>query len=183
MGLFDLFKKRDSSENHPNSSNDISDLQEEYIDDVTYVRAMKHMSSAPWHQYDILLASQGYGWDFMIRWADYMATADLENISQVTAGGLGTEEIDITEAYMSNNNKCLNLSELEIEKGTLSIAGISRVLHVPMKIVWINQTNTLRLFTIIDDDILIRKYVETIVRRTFGTKDGMKLGKPIPDGR
>ena len=173
MGIFDLFKKKDSSKNKIKSSTETANLKEEYIDDITYIRAISHVCSGPWNQYDILLASKGYGWD-------YMATADLENISQVTTGNLASEEIEITKAYKSNNNKCLNLPELETENGFLSIAGISKTLGAPMKIVWINQTNTLRLFTIIDET-LIRKYVETLVRRTFGTKNEMKLGKPIPE--
>ena len=117
----------------------------------------------------------------MIKWADYMADADLDNISQVTTGDLGEEEKEITESYVRNNKKCFNLSELATEKGVLSIAGISKVLGAPMKIVWINQTNTLRFFSIIDNETLIRKYAETVVRRTFGTENAMKLGKPIPD--
>lgn len=181
MGIFDLFKKKDSSKNKIKSSTETANLKEEYIDDITYIRAISHVCSGPWNQYDILLASKGYGWEYMINWADYMATADLENISQVTTGNLASEEIEITKAYKSNNNKCLSLPELETENGVLSIAGISKTLGAPMKIVWINQTNTLRLFTIIDDETLIRKYVETLVRRTFGTKNEMKLGKPIPE--
>ena len=34
--------------------------------------------------------------------------------------------------------------------------------------------------TMLDDEVLIKKYVETVIRRTFGTKDAMKLAKPIP---
>ena len=52
-----------------------------------------------------------------------------------------------------------------------------------MKIVWINQTNTLRLFTFTEDEEPVKRYVETMVRRTFGTGDAMKLGKPIPEGQ
>lgn len=51
MGLFDKFKKKNN---------------EEYIDDVTFIRDIKHIPSVPWHQYDVLLAAQGYGWDYMI---------------------------------------------------------------------------------------------------------------------
>jgi hypothetical protein len=65
--------------------------------------------------------------------------------------------------------------------GGLSIAGISKTLQAPMKIVGINQTEALRFFTSVDNDLLIKKYVETVIRRTFGTKHAMKLGKPIPD--
>jgi hypothetical protein len=46
--------------------------------------------------------------------------------------------------------------------------------------VWYNQTRVLRLFTHINDETLVTKYVETIIRRTFGTKDAMKLAKPVP---
>ena len=61
----------------------------------------------------------------------------------------------------------------------LSIAGHSRTLNDSVKIVWYNQTRALRVFTHINDDVLITKYVETLVRRTFGTKDAMKLAKPV----
>ena len=47
-------------------------------------------------------------------------------------------------------------------------------------IVWYNQTSSLRVFTHIDDKVLITKYVETLIRRSFGTKDAMKLANPIP---
>ena len=179
MGLIDIKKKKDNIETKKNRKYFLK--KEEYIDDVSYIRAINHLNIGPWHQYDILLASQGYGWDFMIKWADYMADADLDNLSQVTTGDLGEEEKEITESYVRNNKKCFNLSELATEKGVLSIAGISKVLGAPMKIVWINQTNTLRFFSIIDNETLIRKYAETVVRRTFGTENAMKLGKPIPD--
>ena len=65
--------------------------------------------------------------------------------------------------------------------GFLSIAGFSKTLKAPTKIVWMNQTRVLRLFTLVDNDLLIKKYVETVVRRTFGTENAMKLGKPIPN--
>ena len=37
----------------------------------------------------------------------------------------------------------------------------------------------MRFFTIVDDETLIKKYIETVIRRTFGTNDAMKLAKPI----
>ena len=44
-----------------------------------------------------------------------------------------------------------------------------------------NQTQILRFFTIIDNEELVKKYAETVIRRTFGTENEMKLGKPIPE--
>ncbi len=154
---------------------------EEYIDDITYIKEMVHFSGEVWQQYDVLLAARGYGWDMMINWADYVAEADLNNISQVKAGSMGAQQADITESYNKNDCKCYETPELKTEMGILSVAGISQTLKVPMKIVWFNQTRILRFFTLIDDELLIKKYVETVIRRTFGTKDAMKLGKPIPN--
>ena len=119
----------------------------------------------------------------MIYWADYMAASDLEHISQVATSSIGTQEKDITESYKNSNGKCAETQELKTEMGVLSIAGRSKTLKAPMKIVWFNQTRILRFFTLVDDDLLIKKYVETVVRRTFGTENAMKLGKPIPDGQ
>ena len=80
---------------------------------------------------------------------------------------------------MYNQNKVglKNYERLKEECGMLSIAGHSRTLNDSVKIVWANQTRVLRLFTHINDETLITKYVETIIRRTFGTKDAMKLAK------
>ena len=80
---------------------------------------------------------------------------------------------------MYNQNKVglKNYERLKEECGMLSIAGHSRTLNDSVKIVWYNQTRVLRLFTHINDETLIKKYVETVIRRTFGTKDAMKLAK------
>ena len=74
----------------------------------------------------------------------------------------------------------LNLKKLEAERGMLGIGGSSKVLRDLVKIVWINQTRTLRLFTTQDHGARIEPYVETVVRRTFGTPDAMKRGKKRP---
>lgn len=170
----DLFNKR--QENIKESQQNI-----EYLSDITFIKDMKHTMVGAWHQYDVLLAARGYGWDMMKEWADYMATSDLGNISQVTISSIGSPEMDITKSYSHNGCRCVKTPELNIEKSMLSIAGLSKTLNAPMKIVWFNQTRALRFFTFVNDELLIKKYVETTIRRTFGTADTMKLGKPIPD--
>lgn len=128
---------------------------ETMLDDISYIQEMKHLYGKVgfvlWQQYDILLASQHYGWETMVDWAAYMESADIENFERLTE-----------------------------ENGSLSIAGYSRTLNDSVKIVWFNQTRMLRVFTHINDETLITKYVETFIRRTFGTTDAMKLAKPVP---
>lgn len=158
MGLFDIFKETDS----------------EYLNDMTYIQEVKHISG-PFEQYDILLAAGGYGWDYMTSSADYMANADLKDVQQVTMQAIaGAEENDITKAYKSVGH-ATGLPE----NGVLSMAGISNSLNGPVKVVWFNQTRVLRVFALTDDETLIRKYVETLIRRSFNTADAMKLGKPL----
>lgn len=152
----------------------------EYLNDITFIKAMSHASAGEWQQYDVVLDARGYGWDTMKEWADYMASADLEHISQVEAGILGGEKQDVTSSYADHGGRCQQTPELNPEQGMLSIAGFSRTLKAPVKIVWINQTQKLRFFTTTADELLIRQYVETVIRRTFGTKDAMKLGNPKP---
>lgn len=179
MGLFNVFKKK-SSRSASHTSPSMKNLPTDFLDDITFIREIKHIPAGPWHQYDVLLEASCYGWDTMKDWADYMAEADLEHISQVTAGSLGEQARDVTASYLSNGGKCKNTPELNVEMGMLSVAGTSKTLTAPMKIVWINQTQMLRFFTLLDDELMVKKYVETMVRRTFETENAMKLGKPIP---
>ena len=183
MGLFDIFKKKTPEATNQSITKAAEIPASEYLDDITFIREIKHITAGPWHQYDVLLAARGYGWDMMKDWADYMSDADLEHISQVTTGSLGVQEKDITKSYTDNGGKCKDTPELNLEMGILSVAGMSKTLRAPMKIVWINQTQVLRFFTLIEDELLIKKYVETTIRRTFGTDNAMKLGKPIPEGQ
>lgn len=44
-----------------------------------------------------------------------------------------------------------------------------------------NQTNLLRILTINSDENLMKEYTETLIRRTFGTSDEMKIGKSHAD--
>ena len=83
--------------------------------------------------------------------------------------------IELAHVYNLNKVGLKNFERLVEEHGILSIAGHSHTLNDSVKIVWYNQTRVLRLFTHINDETLVTKYVETIIRRTFGTKDAMKL--------
>ena len=154
---------------------------ETMLDDTSYIQEMKHLYGnvgiALWQQYDILLATQPYGWDTMVDWAAYMESADIDKIDSIIVGDLNVDNgIELAHVYNQNKVGLKNYERLKEECAMLSIAGHSRTLNDSIKIVWANQTRVLRLFTHINDETLITKYVETVIRRTFGTKDAMKLG-------
>ena len=159
--------------------------EEPMLDDVSYIREIKRQpftwSHATWQQYDILLAARPYWWEAMVDWAAYMETADIDGIESLTVNAPDEEETELAPEYNQNKVGLKNFDKLTKEMGSLSIAGHSRTLNDDVKIVWYNQTNVLRVFTHINDETLMTKYVETVVRRTFGTPDAMKLAKPVPE--
>ena len=196
MKFFDLFKRKKETQTpqeQPQPSPQKAAVQttkeveptekaepSDYIDDITFIQEIRHLSTGPWQQYDILLAASPYGWAYMLDSAQYLAHADLEGISEVQIGDLHQQKTDVTQAFRNSGMNCAQVPEMQKESGMLSVAGISKTLHAPTKTVWINQTRTMRLFTLLDDTEMIAKYVETVIRRSFGTENAMKRGKPIP---
>ena len=147
---------------------------ETMLDDISYIQEIKHLhgnaGNVVWQQYDILLAAQHYDWWTMVDWAAYMESADINMIESVVVA-------DLAEAIGTELVHVYNQDKVGLK---LSIYGHSHTLNSSVQIVWFNQTRVLRVITLIDDEVLIKKYVETVIRRTFGTKDAMKLAKPIP---
>ncbi len=156
------------------------DLPKDRLKDASYIAKSHRTAAGAWQQYDFLLAARIYGWDYMVSQADYLAQADLENIGTVTVAAMAnTGEAELVSEYHAHGDRIREMPALKQERGVLAIGGMSRALHLcPVKIVWFNQTKVLRVFTIVDDDELLLRYVETAIRRTFGTPDAMKLAEP-----
>ena len=127
------------------------------------VRAVKHSPVGRWHRYDVMLAS-GYGWETMLAWADYMTASDLVSVSEVTVGEADVGDRNVTASYRRYGEKCADTPEMQTEQGLLSVAGWSRRLKVPLKMIWYNQTNALCFFTPVKKSKRrMRRYAETIV--------------------
>lgn len=174
-------KRKTKAETKAKSANEAETM----LDDISYIQEIKHqhgnVGNVVWQQYDILLAAQHYDWWTMVDWAAYMESADINMIESVVVADLA-EAIGTELVHMYNQDKVglKNFEKLKEEQARLSIYGHSHTLNSSVQIVWFNQTRVLRVITLIDDEVLIKKYVETVIRRTFGTKDAMKLAKPIP---
>ena len=111
------------------------------LDDTSYIQEMKHLYGnvgiAFWQQYDILLATQPYGWDTMVDWAAYMESADIDKIDSIIVGDLNVDNgIELAHVYNQNKVGLKNFERLKEECGMLSIAGHSRTLNDSIKIVW-----------------------------------------------
>lgn len=176
-----IFFKRKKKKQQEN----IAQVAEPMINDISYIQEIKHLSGRVgfvlWQQYDVLLATQKYGWETMVDYVAYMESADIDNIDSITVADMPNEpSIELVHVYNQSKVGLNKFDKLADERGMLSIAGHSRTLKGSVKIVWFNQTRVLRVFTLIDDETLIKKYVETVIRRSFGTDDAMKLAKPVP---
>ncbi len=145
------------------------DSESKPVYDPSYVKEMKQTDLGKWQQYDILLDTEGYGWETIKDWADYVAEKDLWNIYQVTVSHLGQSEVDLTPIFHENHDRCTNLNELNTEYATLALAGHSRQIDTIVKVIWYNQTNRLRIFTTDKDPEHTREYAECMVRRTLYT--------------
>ncbi len=150
--------------------------------DMTYIEDVHHIEQGGWHQWDILLAARGYGWETMVDWADYFADKELQSIQQVSVGDMGAAERNVLDEC-TKDGRLSKAQVLKEERGNLGVAGISTTLQAPVKVVWFNQTRILRLFTPVDlGEDKVRRFCETLIRRTFGTPDAMKLGQPLKKG-
>ena len=163
----------------------LAQAAEPMIDDISYIQEIKHLSGRVglvlWQQYDILLATKIYGWETMVDYVAYLEDADIDNVESITVADMPNEpSTELVHVYNQSKVGLKKFDKLAEERGMLSIAGYSRTLKESVKIVWFNQTRVLRVFTILDDETLITKYVETVIRRTFGTDDAMRLAKPVP---
>lgn len=157
-------------------------VTESFIDDDSYIESIQHLSGKVgiwvWQQYDILLAAQPYGWETMVDLAAYLETADINPIDSLTVSDMPSySPVELIHVYNQSKVGLKNFDKLNEERGVLSIAGHSRTLNDDVKIVWFNQSRGLRLFTRSNDETLVSKYVETLIRRTFGTPDAMKLAQ------
>jgi hypothetical protein len=158
--------------------------EESFIDDDSYIESIQQLSGkvgfVTWQQYDILLATQKYGWETMVDLAAYLETSDIDSIDSLRVADMpDVNSVELAHVYNQSKVGLKNFDKLAEENGVLSITGHSRALHDSVKLVWFNQTRGLRLFTPINDETLVRRYIETVIRRTFGTNDAMKLARVI----
>lgn len=172
-------------ENRRTAKKKVKKAADTMLDDISYIQEIQHLSGKTglmvWHQYDILLAARPFFWEVMVDYAAYMESADLNNIDSLTiTEEPGDSAIELAHVYNQAKGGLKNFDRLTKERASLGISGHSLTLNEKVKIVWFNQTRVIRIFTPLNDETLITKYAETLIRRTFGTEDAMKLAKPVP---
>ena len=109
-----------------------------------------------------------------------MIRSDLESISTVmTAPNAAAPETEHIDEYHAEAGDITVMKSLKREPGVLSVGGHSRTLFKPVKSVWYNRTRRLVIYTPFKDEYRVNRYVEAMIRRTFGTDDAMKKAGPV----
>ncbi|MCF0111430.1 MAG: hypothetical protein HUJ58_05995, partial [Erysipelotrichaceae bacterium] len=94
------------------------------LDDISYIADFHHEEGL-WHQYDFLLAARGYGWDYMVNTAEYMANAELTDIGTVSVTAtLGEKSSERIEEYKTFGS-IKAMPSLSVEGASLGIGGMS----------------------------------------------------------
>lgn len=156
----------DELENEINSIESDTSPFKPYTAPEPAIRDIKFTINGSWTQCEALIEGTIYDWDTILNSADYMIGKDLSSVLQVTIQSRGTQETNCLTEYKQNNSIKATPS-LKDEQGLLSIAGRSKKLAHPTKIVWLNRKNTLRIFTTSPDNDAIRRYIEDMINRKF----------------
>lgn len=156
-------------------SENINKCNKENTPSKSYIKECKARTVGPWTEYRFVLDTMTYGWKYCVDELQYLADNDLENISEVCASFANQGE-NIVDLFHSAGNDLNKIEKLKSEHNSLSIAGFSLLLGVPVKIVLYNQTNVVTIFTVTNNENLIKAYFETIIRRNIGNENKMKLG-------
>lgn len=147
----------------------------EYINEDSRILEIS-CCTGEWNQYDIVLDIPPFTWEDMMDMVDYISREDMCDVFQLTAGTIQDGEQIVTIEYYAHKGKLSEMPILKEEKELLGIAGISDCLG-KVKIIPVRGTNTVQIFSHASE-LIVGKYVETIIRRNFHTPLSMMTGKP-----
>jgi len=153
-------------------------LPNEELDDFSYLLRTQVKKIDSFYCYSFHVSGR-YGWHYMLSSVDYMTAAEIEELVSVKVGDMGST-LDVTAAYHANGKDCSKTPELRRENGKIILSGFSKCLREPIQLIWVNQTNVIQLLLPMEDQDLAERYMETVIRRSFGTKDALKRAKQVP---
>ena len=133
-----------------------------------------------WKAFDVVLDTRPYSWEYIVGSADYLVNADITP-TDLTVYDLSGSKVELYDQLTKARGAVKAIRQLESEYSYLALMGHSKVLELPVRLLWFNQTNRMRVFGATEDIELITRYVETVIRRTFGTPDAMSPAVPVSE--
>lgn len=154
-------------------------LPDEMLDDTSFITDVSVVRNGKHFLYTFRLTN-GYGWDYIRDSVDYLFAQDLEKEPiNISVGDFDTYT-DITKSYLKGRKTGKNSSEWERERGCTKIFGQSKSLKSFVSVIFYNQTQIMKLLLPLENKKIATAYIETLIRRSFGTPNQLKLAKPTP---
>lgn len=154
-------------------------LPDEMLDDTSFITDVSVVQNGNQFLYTFRLTG-GYGWDYIRDSVDHLFTQDLEKETFNLSVGDFNTFTDITKSYLKGRKTGENSLEWARERGRAKLFGKSKSLKSFVSVFFYNQTQILKLFLPLENKEIATAYIETLIRRSFGTPDQLKLAKPIP---
>lgn len=121
-------------------------------------------------------ATYRYGWNFVLKAAQYIIDADfMDDLQRVaTADIAGDKDKEWLEEVRSAGNKLVDCPNVSAEQGVLIVSGLSRIMGCPMQIMFYNQTDHVCLTTpkkemFAEDNDVFTKYMDSIEINVYKT--------------
>ncbi len=154
-------------------------LPDEMLDDTSFITGVSVIQTGKQFLYTFRITGS-YGWDYIRDSVDHLFTQDLEKGTINLSVGDFDNYTDITKNYKKGRKTGDASLEWARERGCAKIFGKSKSLKSFVSVIFYNQTQTLKLFLPLENKEIATAYIETLIRRSFGTPDQLKLAKPIP---
>lgn len=152
-------------------------VQKGEIDDLSYVKKIQMTKLGNWFMYDVLLDARPLGWEQIVIVVNSIAKLDMVHVDKIEVSQMAGTPVNLMDEYEKSGHEIVNMPTLKKEASNIAIAGSSKRAGL-VQVVFFNQTSLIKFMTMEEKEDTIRRYTETIARKSFDTPDDMKLGRP-----
>lgn len=152
-------------------------VQKGEIDDLSYVKKIQMTKLGNWFMYDVLLDARPLGWEQIVIVVNSIAKLDMVHVDKLEVSQMAGTPVNLMDEYEKSGHEIVNMPTLKKEASNIAIAGSSKRAGL-VQVVFFNQTSLIKFMTMEEKEDTIRRYTETIARKSFDTPDDMKLGRP-----
>lgn len=156
----------------------IIQLPNEMLDDTSFITDVSFVQEGDLFIYAFRLTN-GYGWDYIRDSVDHLFSADFGKEDFTLSVGDFNAHDDITKVYLKGKKTGEIPLEWAREQNWAKVFGKSKALKSFVGVVFYNQTSIIQVSFSLKNEKIATAYVETLIRRNFGTPDQLKLANPF----
>ena len=154
------------------------DLPKETLNDTSFITDVSTSQNGKFSSY-VFRITKGYDWEYICSSVDYLFSSDLDKEHSSIMVLDNGDYTDITKEYLKGIKTGNPPPIWTREHGGVNITGKSKALKNFVSIFLYNQNQYLEFKFSLANEKVATAYIETLIRRSFGTRDQLKLAKPI----